>query len=158
MKDITLTYNQAVSILKNTNTIRLKGYEWLTLARQLSDTNPIVSSEWLNYKRNWTQYNPAPDLKKESTYDNCVDCELNVCDNTIFMIITVWDGDLLDGHKVDERCKFVLSLAEIPHRLTTVIVNRFYNDTIREIINEDNKQFEQRVFEKMTSKLNGINC
>jgi len=104
----------AIKILRYNPYITVNDTWKAFVAARARALNVEWQSEWLNNNANYSFIDP-PDIKKESTYEECIDfdCKIND-DDVITLTITLWDGSLFDGSRISKRCKFNCVLDEIP--------------------------------------------
>jgi hypothetical protein len=101
----TLPYAKLVSYIKSKNNYLSLTPIGHTDTSWLFDDAELLKSEWLGINNSYTWRNP-PERKDSSTYDGCREYELSARNDDIILTLTVWDGDNMWGHRLNQRCSF----------------------------------------------------
>ena len=138
-----MNYNVAVKAINQYGNIRVTGYTWLELARVLSQTHN-VKARWLDYRKDDKSYG-LPDINVEKTFDSCVAACLSTKKESLQLVITISNGDSLDGYVTGVRCEFELILNALPKEFEFHINQRIQTIAREVVKKEDAKIYQDRI-------------
>ena len=140
-----MNYKLSLNTLNEYGPIFFDGYKWLVLARKLAKAEGTkLDSEWLNYKKSEKKIFNDPDIDKETSYDECVQCKIYF-DEGLKFEVTVKEGDMVDGRPLESRCKFKLVLPSCPVEFDDMLQKRLEVAALNRIRQEDEAAFSKRV-------------
>ena len=105
-----MDYQPYAALLHRNGPVHAVGFEWLLWIRKLLDTKSaeLKDAKWLSPLSAFNSL--PPDIKKETTYEKCVDAEIGGNLSGTFSIkLTLWDGDY-SGFRTFPRCSWKISV------------------------------------------------
>jgi hypothetical protein len=111
----------------------------------------VIESKWLDYRGNSAlalEHYGLPDILKETTYQDCTDCRLDVRDLTLMVVL--YNGDMLHGQKQDKRCQWKIQLN------AAIVEENFIKSLDYELIHYLEKDFEDEEKRKKAARMREI--
>ena len=99
----------ATRIFKETGTYRVVGYCWRDVfLKHVIALGTHTSARWCGHQ-SWRR--DYPQLRDETTYEQCVEAVLQVVDGQLTMKLVIYNGDTVTGRPTTARCEFVGTLS-----------------------------------------------
>jgi hypothetical protein len=140
-----MNLNTAIKAIYKYGPIRHTSFKWYKLIRQMIVDNHavVLSSEWLNSNRqyNWVS---EPDISNETSYDGCFNITITSDGVKLLLDVTVWDGDLYDGARIQQRCKFSIEITNMVDDIERDVIQLLRNTASDLFEDEERKRRENR--------------
>lgn len=113
----------ATKIIEAAGPCRFTGYRWrkVFLDHVLAH-GAQTSASWCGVRAGRTT---PPRLKDETTYDQCVEAVLTVDNGKLMMVLTINDGDMVNGNPTAARCRFAGELKAMCPEVDQAVTNAF---------------------------------
>lgn len=113
----------ATKIFEAAGPCQLVGYRW----RQVFLDHVLAhgaqtSASWCGVRVGRTT---PPRLKDETTYDQCVEAVLTVDNGKLLLVLTIYDGDMVNGYPTTTRCRFAGELKAMCPEVDQAATNAF---------------------------------
>jgi hypothetical protein len=111
----------------------------------------VIESKWLDYRGNSAlalEHYGLPDILKETTYQDCTDCRLDVRDLTLNVVL--YNGDMLHGEKTDKRCQWKIQLS------AAVVEESFGKSLDRALIRHLDDDYEDEQMRQKAARMREI--
>lgn len=110
---------------KERTSVRGTDYSMLSSFRNYTDEQIDAMKIRSEYGRNALFTSRELDIRKTTTYKNCVDFTVNTSD--LMLEIDVWDGDNFDGTRTALNCTFTMPLDVLQESQLRLITSRLYS-------------------------------
>lgn len=137
------------------------GWRDFMFLRNTLKTDDMIEAKWLgqeDWRNTWKKSNgtfDAPDMWKESTYDECVEWSFDV--NKLVLTVKMWDGDMLNGYRANERCMWQFRVTQHDTKLFDTLLEpmimarlaRIAADKYEEELNRKHKAAIEKILKGM---------
>ena len=102
---MTYSLETVTRIFKEAGSYRVSGHRWRhVFLKYITELGTQTSARWCGHQ-SWRR--DYPQLKDETTYEQCVEAELRVVDGQLVMKLIIYNGDNVTGHPTVARCEFI---------------------------------------------------
>lgn len=123
-------------------------FEWLTLAKELSNVMEYSSKWFEKWKIKYTETYGLPDIKKTSAYRDKVNMVLSVNDDSISFIVTILENKYFSYDAAVEEYVFTFTENNFdlfPSELLQHLENMVYSKALDQIKDEDEQAYRKRI-------------
>ncbi len=121
---------------------------WVPLAQQMlrSGTLRLVSSSWHDpWRQDHLNIYGSPDLDKVSAYEDCVVVRFSGDASQVWLEMSFWEGDMLDGQPTEPRCAFRFEVLALAPAMEEAIARRLRRLAEQAVQEAEREAYESKI-------------